>query len=372
MMETPRARGYDDGMLELARCGRAFLPMVVVLSGASCGDDPESATGGGGGTSASTTTAASTTGAGGSGGEGGMGGSYVCGQDEGLVLALTELDFGAGIPGGWKKIGMNIDGLVSDASSTDLCQVYPGSYPAYAYPDGDDGIDNAFGKNALPLIGTVFPDFQTRVNDYLETGKFNAMMKIYCLPPTGDAPQLTTKVFGGTDLGHTPAYDGSDVWPVAPELLSDLQDPESSTLVFPASSVIGDAYDSGPNVYFVLSIPLVLNDQEQVIKLSVHSARVTLTLSSDRKSATGVLAGVLNTEEAIDQLKKIAFMADQCADQTYLDALTLMRQMSDIMTDGTQDTTATCDGISFGVKFTLAEVQLGDVGPTAPRGMACP
>jgi hypothetical protein len=40
---------------------------------------------------------------------------------------------------------------------------------------------------------------------------------------------------------------------------------------------------------------------------------MTMTLSEDRKSATGgVIGGVLNTEEFIDQVKKVGWMGDLC------------------------------------------------------------
>ncbi len=358
-------------MLQLARHGVAFVTLSVVASGCSC-DSDETASGGGGTTTATTAITVGVGGAGGEGGMGGTGGGYVCMPGEGTVFALTELRFGEGTNGEWKSIGMNIDGLVSDGSSTDVCQPNSGGNPNFAHPDGDNGIDNAFGKSLLPLINSVSPNFETLVNQYLDEGRFNAMMKVLCIPPTGDATNLTTKVFGGTDLGHTPAFNGTDVWPVAPELLADPQDPESSTLIFPASSVIDNTFDSGPNVEFVLSIPLAFNNQEQVLKLSLHSARLILTLAEDRKSGSGVLAGVLNTEEAIDQAKKIAFMADLCNDPMYDAAITAIRQMSDILTDGTQDPALTCDGISFGVEFDMREIQIGDVGPPAPPSMACP
>src|SRR5687768_1943973 len=138
-------------MRRLARYGGPFAALAVIFSGASCGDD---AAGTGASTPNPTTTAsstASTGGAGGAGGAGGEGGSYVCEPNEGVMLAISELRFGAEQVGGWKKVGMNIDGLNSTANSTDVCQPNSGGSPAYAHPDGDDGIDNSFGKNLLPM-----------------------------------------------------------------------------------------------------------------------------------------------------------------------------------------------------------------------------
>jgi hypothetical protein len=49
-----------------------------------------------------------------------------------------------------------------------------------------------------------------------------------------------------------------------------------------------------------------------------------------------------------------------------------VRRASDILSDGTQDPTKECDGISIGVQFEMKEVQLGPVGPPADMGNACP
>lgn len=369
-------------MLNLARFHAALALVTFAAVATGCGDD-ESAPGGGGSTSSiggSDTGAGGTGGtggdggAGGTGGDGGGGGPVACESTEGVTLALSELYFGEGNSGEWKSIGRNIDGLESDENSTDVCQPNSGGNPDVAYPDGDDGIDNSFGKNLLPVILSFAPNWVTTVNAYLDQGTFNTMMKMYCLPETGDAPQLTTKIFGGTDLGMEPQYDGTDEWPVAPEILSDPQDPESSTLVFENSSVTGDTFDSGENESFVLVVPIVFGEETVQIKLTLYNAQLTLTLSEDRRSATGgLISGVLNTEEVVDQMRKVAFAAEVCDDTSLYNAMIqLVRQASDIMADGSQDSDATCDGISFGVAFDMEEVLLGDVGPASPPGDSCP
>jgi hypothetical protein len=289
------------------------------------------------------------------------------------VFALRVLTFGEGDNGEWKSIGYNIDGLVSDGNSTDVCQPNAGGSPDNAYPDGDDGIDNSFGKNLLPLIGALAPNFEATVNGYLDAGLFNTMVKVYCIPPTGNADGLTSKVFGGTNLGSEPNYDGTDEWPIAPEVLSDLEDPESSTLILENGSVVGDLYDSGDPSTIILTIPIEFQNATTLLKLTLYHAKITMTLSEDRKSATGgVIGGVLNAEEVVDQMKLVGFAADICAENLFQQALTAIRQSSDIMTDGSQDPGSTCDGISFGVSFSMAEVQLGPVGQPVIPGLSCP
>jgi hypothetical protein len=353
----------------------------AAAAAAGCGGNDETPAGGQGGSAPTTTvTTDATTGVGGAGGGadgagggGGAGGGPACPPTEGVTLALTKLMWGEGLNGEWKKVGANIDGLVSDGTSTDVCQPAAGGSAGTAFPDGDDGIDNSFGKNLLPVIVGLIPQWPSQVNNSLETGFFNGMLKLYCLPPEGDATDLMTKVFVGTTLGSTPKYDGTDVWPVAPEMLGDPSDPESSTLVFLNSSVTGAKYDSGKDQSFVLSVPTDYNDKYTTLKLTLYAAQVTMTLSEDRKSATGgVLSGVLNTEEFVDQVKKVGWMGDLCEQPFWEDMLTEVRRMSDIMTDGTQDPTKECDGISFGVQFEMKEVKLGDVGPPSNPGQACP
>src|SRR5215510_1795150 len=100
--------------------GAVVLVTAAVATAASCGGDSETkGTGGGGqGGSTSSSTAASSSSSSSSTGSGGG----TCGPTEGTTLAITKLYFGEGNNGQWKSFGFNIDGLVSDATSTDLCQ----------------------------------------------------------------------------------------------------------------------------------------------------------------------------------------------------------------------------------------------------------
>ena len=184
--------------------------------------------------------------------------------------------------------------------------------------------------------------------------------------------QGLTKVFGGTNTPEPPKYDGTDLWPVAPELLADAADAESSTIVFPDSTVTGQLYDSGEGQTFVFTLPMHLGDKDTTLKLVLHAARVQMELADDRKSATkGVIAGVLDTEEFIAQVNKIGWLADMCGDDTFNMIVGSIRQASDIMVSGTQDSSAICNGISLGVNFEMKEVQIGEVAPPAPAGEAC-
>ncbi len=299
-------------------------------------------------------------------------GGLTCMAGEGTTLAATKLIFGEGNSGQWKKVGFNLDGLASTAASMDVCKPNSGGSVLTAYPDGEMGIDNSFGKNLLPLILALYPTWPTDTNNGINSGFFTVLLKLECLPPTGDVPSFTTKLFGGTALGSAPKFDGTDKWPVSPELLSNLMDPESSNILFKNSSVKGDLFDAGKDETFILAVPIKTDTMSTSVKLTLYAARTTMTLGADRKSSTnGKLGGVLNTEEFVAEMKKVGALLGLCDSPLFDGLIMQVRQASDIMADGSQDPTKTCDGISMGLGFEMKEVQVGPVGPAAPIGMSC-
>ncbi len=361
-------------MLGTHRIFGALALATGVVAAVNCGGNGDTTgsggSGGQGGATASSSSASSSSMA--SSSSAGGGGGMTCPPTDGTTLAITKLDFGEGNNGEWKTLGFNIDGLVSTAASTDVCQPNSSGDPNIAYPDGVNGIDNSFGKNLLPTIIAVYPTWPADVNTSITNGDFNTLLKMYCLPPKGNVSPLTTKLFGGASLGMMPKFDGTDMWPVTPELLSDPMDPESSTIVFDKSSITGQLFDSGKDQIFILTVPMVSQSRSSSVKLTVHSAHVTMKLSADRKSATGgVLGGVLNTEEFVTEVEKIAWVFGLCSNSLYPQLIQTVRQASDIMTNGTQNPAKTCDGISIGLGFEMKEVQIGTVAPPAPVGMTC-
>jgi hypothetical protein len=109
------------------------------------------------------------------------------------------------------------------------------------------------------------------------------------------------------------------------------------------------------------------------LTLTIHDARLTMTLAADRKSATGgLVGGVLDTEDVVAQVTSIGASLGLCASAVLPNLVTQVRQASDILADGTQDPTKTCDGISIGFGFTMAPAQIGGVGPASPQATTCP
>lgn len=344
--------------------------MAVGSVSIGCSDGGESVNlgkgGSGGGGSSSSSSASSSSSSSSSG-------APACPPNEGIVLSVSELYFGEGNSGEWKKFGWNLDDKVSTGLSKDLCQPAEMGTANTAYPDGEDGIDNSFGKNLLPTILSLYPTWVSDINAGIDNGRFTAIVRMMCVTePEGDVPSFTTKLLGGTTLGTPPKFDGTDVWPIEPGLLSDPKDPESSTILFEGSSLTGDTYDAGKKVVFIISVPVRTATESTSIKLTLYSARIKMKMGPDRKSSTeGMIGGVLNTEEFVAELKKVGYLMGLCGQPLFDNLMLQVRQASDIMTDGTQDPTKTCDGISMGLGFDMSEAVIGDVGPANPVGNAC-
>ena len=123
-------------------------------------------------------------------------------------------------------------------------------------------------------------------------------------------------------------------------------------------------------------ISLVLNSAGFQMPFDIHHAIVTMAMAPDRSGAVdGMIAGVLDTEEHITVLQQIAGTFDPalCSGTTFDSLAAQIRQASDILSDGTQDPTQTCNGISIGIGFTATAVQLSGITPApTPPPDPCP
>jgi hypothetical protein len=293
------------------------------------------------------------------------------GDGTGVVLAVDKLFLGEtnrdGSPNksaGWKQYGYNLDGKISSTGSEDLCLPAAGAAPATIYPDGDQGIDNSFGKNILPIILGLEPAPSTAVNEGIAGGGFTIMLSIEKLGAGTSYNPLTTQLYAGADLMAAPNFDGTDVWPVRPELLADPTDISRSKVVFDKSYVVDNTWVSGNKGEVKLDLAI----SGYSLSLTISSAIISMDLDADHKGAVnGTIAGVLETEVLITELQKVVggIQPSLCEGSTIEGILNQIRQASDIMKDGSQDHSQPCNGISVGLGFTAKEVQLGAIAPAS-------
>jgi hypothetical protein len=292
-----------------------------------------------------------------------------------LYLGDTKRDGTADKVNGWKEYGFDLDGKISTATSTDLCKPRNNAPVKNVYPDGLNGIDNSFGKNILPIILGLSATAATSINDSITKGTFTIMLSMGKLGTGKEYNPIVTKLYGGSELLDanmmplTPKFDGNDKWPVVPELLEAPGTDITKTLVhFDKSYLVDNTWVSGSKG----TISLNLSIQGYQLSLTIASALISMDLSADHKGATkGTIAGVLATDTLTSELKKVAggFDPTLCMGPTIDSIIAQIEQASDIMQDGTAgDPSKTCDGISIGLGFDAATVQLGAIAPMSTGG----
>jgi len=294
---------------------------------------------------------------------------------EGTVFAVDTIYFGDMDwdgnldPDAWKIFGADVDGVASTASSSGLCQPAAGAQAADVYPDGEQGIDNAFGKSVLPLLATVSDDFSARVNASITNGAFTWLLKVDPFGPNQSG--VTTMVYAGDSRVQPPRFDGTDCWPVTPASLLDTSDFESAKVSFPNGEIVSSWLDTKTPGDLVLSVPM----SGTVLQLTAHHARILVEFDLDPDvPSRGVISGVLDTDEFIEEARDVLGFQDptMCSGATFDAVAASIRKTSDIMSDGTQDPSATCDGITIGIGFTLGRAGIEGLGSATPADDPCP
>lgn len=281
-----------------------------------------------------------------------------------LFLGDTDPD-GTPNPNAWKQYGYDLDGHISTATSTGLCKPRDNAPPKNVYPDGANGIDNAFGKNIMPIFLGIASDFSTNVNAAIAQGEGTVLLDLENLGAGSSYNPLLSRYYEGGKLGGAPTWSGGDLWPVTFESLSSPPDLASAKAQAPQSYVVGNTWVAPIKG----DIAVRLDFGQFALKLPIHNPIITMELDAAHQSAkNGVIAGVIPTDPFLAMIKQVAGTFDPvlCGGPTIDSVLSQMAQASDILLDGTQDPSKTCDGISIGLGFEAHAVKFGPVAPPAP------
>jgi hypothetical protein len=258
----------------------------------------------------------------------------------------------------WADEGLDIDGRTTTAASTDVCTLAAGVSSA-AQIDGYDGIDNSFGENVVGTsssLALAFVDAYSMLeqfNEDLAAGDFTVLLGINALGPEPTQSPLAVFMAGGARLGHAPAWDATDVWPINASTLTGA-DLSSAQLAFKTSyvtdSILAAAPASGDGT-------LVLGGSaDGRSKLSVPVTHVQIVMAlSDYGGATGTLSGIIPVEPFVQAVQSSFYCPQENVDST----IESIRAAADILLDGSQDPGKACDGISFGLGFDAVPASLG-------------
>ena len=88
----------------------------------------------------------------------------------------------------------------------------------------------------------------------------------------------------------------------------------------------------------------------------IHKAIVSFDHKSPNDLTNGTIAGVIQREELVESISKVAGSFNVCDGPTLETLKTTIRQASDIMQDGTNRPGVPCDGISIGIGFNAKRV----------------
>jgi hypothetical protein len=332
---------------------------LLTLSAVACGDDSGTGTGGSG---ANNTTAGKQPPARPSSGGPGDGTTVTFGTSK-LYLGI-KTRAGVEDPKAWADFGYDLDGQVTEQDFSNHCKPAGNAPPKSVFPDGNQGIDNSFGKYLLPIIKTAASslgggDLEATLNESITDGSFNIMMELGALGTQANYNPINAQLFAGKE-GTPPD------WKLVPEFFSPpltpgntVPNPIQSPVRFANSYVNNNTWVSGDKG----TVQLSLNISGQSFALNIRSAVISMDLDAARGSATnGVIAGVLDTEELITQVRDVLGPFISCDGSAVDGILNQLRQGSDIMKDGTQNPNATCDGISIGLGFDATKVNVVGVG----------
>jgi hypothetical protein len=291
------------------------------------------------------------------------------------VLALRDVSFGdkddAGNPSStaWESLGFDIDGLVTTYASNDVCRLAAGA-SRDAQIDGVAGIDNSFGANVLPILLTVLASDATSVFDYsLDNGQASSLIAVDDLGPEANAIPLATRFLVGAPRTTTPMWNGSDVFPIDSISFDDAGAP---ALAFTQSYVNGGTFVAAPPSG--LGTIWIGTKDGIAYKLAITHMQLEMRIASDASGATGgILSGILPTDALVEVARSASERISMalCSAAAFASIATQFEQASDILVDGTQDPTKSCDGVSIGLGFSASRVQLGPTTTVPPAADPC-
>jgi hypothetical protein len=283
------------------------------------------------------------------------------------TLWLGDVDRGGSANSqAWTQFGFDIDGLDTTSASTNVCKLLPGS-PIATQTDGECGIDNSFGENWLPIFLTLFgTSVSSQVNAGIAAGGATDILVLQ-LPASGDSSNVQGVWLNGAVLGHSPKWDGTDVWPIDSSSVAN-GDWMQANVRFDDGYVVNGTYvsvpRSGPGAITIGG--LAETPSLEPWHVPITQVQVSVHIAPDGMSATGgVLSAIMPASQIYSQF------ASLCCDTGGFCSIPIqLEQAADILVDGTNRQGVTCNGISLGIGFEATRVVLGPV-VTVPVSSPC-
>jgi hypothetical protein len=276
------------------------------------------------------------------------------------TFAVSSFDLGdlgpdgTADPNAWKAIGFDVDHL--NGSVAGSCQLAQG---VAAIDDGNNAIDNSFGENIVPILGTTGTSPSKSLNQAAIDGRFTLLIQVTGF--TDDPAQTNTGLsghiffatpFGGDpDAGIRPTFTQADDWPYRNDTHVDL----------PSGYVTSGTFVNAGTSDFPLALALA----GSTVLLTIHHGTIAFRHDPANQALTGgTIAGVVDTQELVKSMDALGarFTPPLCPGGILDLVKQRIAQSSDILNDGTQDPTKPCNGTSIGISFEAKRV----ANPTKP------
>jgi hypothetical protein len=308
-------------------------------------------------------------------------------------LYLGDTDrLGVTNPNAWRALGYDLDGKITTQSSTDVCTLSAGASKSVQI-DGEGGIDNSWGANIMPILGTLDSTFSQTENNVIQSGGGSPLFYVVGFDDSAGNMTSATGLFGAVLAGANypmahggmaPPWDLNTHWPIAPESLNCFPSggtdscTTSTDPIMAADVKFPDAFQTHGTFVngTASSLTLQLAIGGNLMVLNLHSAIVTFDPQMPGAVTNGTIAGAIDTQELIAAIKQVAghISTSLCSGSAFQSIASQIQQTSDITLSGdtvSNSPGSTCNALSIGLGFDATEIALptgADIAAPQPPG----
>jgi len=293
-----------------------------------------------------------------------------------VMMAVNKLYFGgADEEKAWDELpGLDLDGVASDKKFGGHCKARTGGVNGTIRVDGPGGMDNAFGKDIVPLLAIVPGGLANSANDAISTkGSFSVLLEVAAAETGSNTTATTAKIWPA--LGQPDGTGGVTPPPASGDWSAYKWNPADQLaegIAFSGAYINNNKFVSGDPT----DINLTLAISGANLALNIIHGTVTGDLSADHKTMTnGGISGALLVDEFQGQISTVAEALGLCDLSMYQSIIDSVLASADLYYDGTNfvlDPDKECNAISLVLGFDATVSSMEDVTDPASEPSDCP